>query len=476
MNDDLSFSTEIEVHTADVQREAMLANMVGTYRIVDALGEAVMNGTVEVRGTTMTVAGFAPYDGVLEVMLNTSVPTFYTPGMGFSVPFEASPVVDTNETNGSETNVTGETNTTTEGPNFPDVTLPATVDCTTTTYSWESNASDATITCTVTNPNPFETSVEFAWRNAPVTPPSMEMVWNEATGPSVTVGANNSVDLTFSLSRNAPIEGMFPGLQGEAYIITLTCLDSNDGACATMTQPTATTEGELRWTLGEAPEDTTGPQTNAEDDEASSAMTPVVVGVGVFAAIAALVGGVLVMRRRGDDFDDDEDEDGDYMDGFPHRETMGQKRWTSHPPVRWRISRTKGAIFTKTLQRVLTLPTCSATPPMRLCLALRMPSRTSTTKARTTARTTASPLTRTARNGGKTKTARGGTVKTAGKIGLFGKNDASVTLLTIPENRQNEVGHWTPTCKPIPWCSTRTLTQPPEAWPFAGSRRQAWLA
>jgi len=317
LNDDLSFSAEIEVHTADVQREAMLANMVGTYRIVDAQGGAVMNGTVEVRGTTMTVAGFAPYDGVLEVMLNTSVPTFYTPSMGFSVPFEASPVVDTNETNGSETNGTGETNTTTEGPTFPDTTLPATVDCGTTTYEWESSASDATITCTVTNPNPFEASVDFAWRNAPATSPSMELVWNEATGPSVTVGANNSVDLTFSLSRNAPIEGMFPGLQGEAYIITLTCLDSNDGACATMTQPSATTEGELRWTLGEAPEDTTGPQTNTQDDEASSAMTPVVVGVGVLAAIGALVGGVLVMRRRMDDFDDDEDDDDDFMDGFP---------------------------------------------------------------------------------------------------------------------------------------------------------------
>ena len=47
-------------------------------------------------------------------------------------------------------------------------------------------------------------------------------------------------------------------------------------------------------------------------------------------------------------------------------------------------------------------------------------------------KTTASPLTRTAPNGGKTKKASGGTGKKAGKTGLFGKNDSSVSLLTRP--------------------------------------------
>jgi len=314
LNDDLSFSTDIDVHTADVQREAMLANMMATYRILDAEGVGIMNGTAEVRGTTMTVAGFAPYDGVLEVMLNTSVPTFYTAGMGFTVPFEASPVVDTNETNGNETN------TTTEGPTFPDVTLPATVDCGTATYEWDSNATDVTLACTVTNPNPFATTVDLTWQVVPVTPPSIEVVWNEATVSPVTVDANGSVDLTFNLVRNAPTEGMFPGLQGAGYIITLSCAGSVESGCSTMTQPSALIEGEIRWTLGDAPANTTGPQTNLDDDEASSAMTPVVVGVGVFIAVAALLGGVLVMRRRGSDvFEDDDDED-DYMDGFPPAE------------------------------------------------------------------------------------------------------------------------------------------------------------
>jgi len=319
LNDDLSFSTEIEVHTADVQREAMLANMMATYRILDAEGVGIMNGTAEVRGTTMTVAGFAPYDGVLEVMLDTSVPTFYTAGMGFTVPFEASPIVDTNETSGNETNG-NETNTTTEGPTFPDVTVPATVDCGTATYEWSSNATDVTITCAVTNPNPFATTVDLTWQVVPVTPPSIEVVWNEATASPVTVDANGSADLTFSLVRNAPTEGMFPGLQGAGYIITLSCADSLEGGCSTMTQPSASIEGEIRWTLEDAPANTTGPQTNLDDDEASSAMTPVVVGVGVFIAIAALLGGVLVMRRRGGDVFEDEDDEDDYMDGFPPAE------------------------------------------------------------------------------------------------------------------------------------------------------------
>ncbi|MGA0315408.1 MAG: hypothetical protein ACO3MJ_08465 [Alphaproteobacteria bacterium] len=47
-------------------------------------------------------------------------------------------------------------------------------------------------------------------------------------------------------------------------------------------------------------------------DEASSAMTPVVVGLGVFIAVLAVVGGVLYMRSNRDDlFDDEDDEDHD---------------------------------------------------------------------------------------------------------------------------------------------------------------------
>jgi hypothetical protein len=43
----------------------------------------------------------------------------------------------------------------------------------------------------------------------------------------------------------------------------------------------------------------------------------------VFIAIVALLGGVLVMRRRGGDVFEDEGDEDDYMDGFPPAEDDG---------------------------------------------------------------------------------------------------------------------------------------------------------
>ena len=101
---------------------------------------------------------------------------------------------------------------------------------------------------------------------------------------------------------------MFPGLQGEGYIITLTCLDYGDNACDAMTEPTASTEGEIVWTLGEMP--TQVVDDNPIEDEAEGAMTPVVVGIGLVIAIVGGVVGVLYMRRDlEDDLDDEDDED-----------------------------------------------------------------------------------------------------------------------------------------------------------------------
>jgi hypothetical protein len=71
----------------------------------------------------------------------------------------------------------------------------------------------------------------------------------------------------------------------------------------------ASTPGEIVWTLGEMPT-VDGNDLNPPQDEASSAMTPVVVGLGVFIAVLAVVGGVLYMRSNRDDlFDDEDDED-----------------------------------------------------------------------------------------------------------------------------------------------------------------------
>jgi hypothetical protein len=50
-------------------------------------------------------------------------------------------------------------------------------------------------------------------------------------------------------------------------------------------------------------------------DDASSAMTPVLVSIGLVIALLAAIGGVLYLRGRGDlDFNDDDDEEEDYYE------------------------------------------------------------------------------------------------------------------------------------------------------------------
>ena len=300
---DGSFETLLMVDAADTTQNAYLANFVVDWSATDAEGNEIDSGIAEARGNELPVAGAGAHDGRLTVSLSTEPPTFYIPGMTASYAFASAP-----DTGDNQSNTTDETNQTT-GPTFPDVTLPATVDCGTATYEWDSNATDVGIICTVSNPNPFDVMVSFSWKVIPGTPPPIELVWNQADGPSVTVEANQSVDLTFTLVRNAPTEGMFPGLQGDGYIITLTCLDFGDNACDAMTEPTATTEGELQWTLGDMPVQIV--DDNPVGDETEGAMTPVLVGIGIVIALIAGVVGVLYMRSNMDDdfFEDDDDED-----------------------------------------------------------------------------------------------------------------------------------------------------------------------
>ena len=300
---DGSFETLLMVDATDSTQSAYLANLAVDWSATDEVGNQTDSGVAEARGNELAVAGVGAYDGRLTVSLSTEPPTFYIPTMTASYAFASAP-----NTGDNQSNTTDETNQTT-GPTFPDVTLPATVDCGTATYEWNSNATDAGITCTVTNPNPFDVMVGFSWKVIPGTPPPIELVWNEAAGPSVTVEANESVDLTFTLVRNAPTEGMFPGLQGEGYTVSLTCLDFGDNACDTMAEDTAYTEGELQWTLGDMPVQIV--DDNPVGDETEGAMTPVLVGIGIVIALIAGVVGVLYMRSNMDDdfFEDDDDED-----------------------------------------------------------------------------------------------------------------------------------------------------------------------
>ena len=302
---DGSFESMLRVDVEDATQSIHLANLNVDWAATDAAGTETSNGSAEARGNEILINGQGAYDGRLSVRLSDNPPVHYMPSFAASFAFESAP-----DSGGNETNETNETNQTT-GPTFPDVTLPATVDCGTATFEWDSNATDVLITCTVTNPNPFDVMVGFAWTVVPGTPPAIELVHNEADGDtsSLTAEANGTVDLTFSLVRNGPTEGMFPGLQGEGYIVSITCLDVGDNACDSMTEPMATTQGEITWTLGEMPVDNGG--TNDVADDAEGAMTPVLVGIGIVIALIAGIGGVLYMRNSMDDdfFDDDDDED-----------------------------------------------------------------------------------------------------------------------------------------------------------------------
>ncbi|MAD55373.1 MAG: hypothetical protein CL972_01950 [Euryarchaeota archaeon] len=155
--------------------------------------------------------------------------------------------------------------------------------------------------------------VEFAWEVVPGTPPSIELVWKEPEIVPFTIEANGTGELHFELTRNGPTEGMFPGEQGEVYVLSITCFDTGDNACDSMTESENSTRGEIVWTLGEMPVQVV--DDDPIEDEAEGAMTPVLVGIGLFIAIAVGVGGVLYLRSRSDlDFDDDDDDEEDYFE------------------------------------------------------------------------------------------------------------------------------------------------------------------
>ncbi len=304
LDDDDGFSTVLSVTTPDITQETALANVQAYWEALTDDGRTASSGTAEVRGNEMAISGLGAHDGTLTLYLDSESPDYHVEGMQVSFAFEAAPVVE-----GNSTNTTNETNTS-EEPTFPDITLPALVDCGTATYGWEENATDVTITCSVRNPNPFTVVVGFNWNILPTTPPSIDVTY-DGTNPAVKVEANGTTDLIFSLVRNGPTESMYPGEQGKTYTITLTCDTASNNACTGMTQDAASYEGELVWTLGEMPV-VDDPTTNTQQDDTSSAMTPVVVGLGVLIAVLAVVGGVLYMRNNREDLFEEEDEEDYY--------------------------------------------------------------------------------------------------------------------------------------------------------------------
>ncbi|MBT5121415.1 MAG: hypothetical protein HOM38_01670 [Euryarchaeota archaeon] len=69
-----------------------------------------------------------------------------------------------------------------------------------------------------------------------------------------------------------------------------------------MTTPTASTEGELQWTLGEAPEVETPADAGSDETKAN---TPLVIG-GIIGVLAIIAGGAaVILLRKSEDEEDD---------------------------------------------------------------------------------------------------------------------------------------------------------------------------
>ena len=115
-----------------------------------------------------------------------------------------------NETeNQTSNNSQNQTDNTTVLPPFPDATLPGTLECSTAQYLWEGNGTDTAITCTLTNPNPFEVQVDFSWKVVPTTPPpiSFEPSLLPSNGPVLTMPANGTLEFEFTPVRNGSSDG-----------------------------------------------------------------------------------------------------------------------------------------------------------------------------------------------------------------------------------------------------------------------------
>ena len=303
LDGDMMFDISLSVATEDVLQSAYLANMAVNWTVLDADGTEISNGSAQAGGNALPISGQGAHDGVLVLQLSSDPPTYYVPGFTAVYEFESEPVVDVNETNTSD----GVDEP--DEPTFPDTTLPPTLDCGTATYSWVDNGTDTSIDCTVNNPNAFEVELTFEWSVVPNTPPPISFTYDRGT--TTIVEAEGSTTVSFTPVRNAPSDGLFPGTQGVGYVFTLTC--TGDVQCGTMDASTASTVGELQWTLGEMPVQDIEPAPVADD--ASSAMTPVLVSIGLVIAVLAGIGGVLYLRGRGDlEFNDDDDEEEDYYE------------------------------------------------------------------------------------------------------------------------------------------------------------------
>ena len=291
-------------------QSARLANIIYDWHLTDAAGNITDSGTAEIKGGEITLSGSASSTDVLTLTPSANQDWYSpSPAATLSFTFLAGQVDDT----GNETD--NETDNETTLPSFPDVTLAGSLSCQAVTYAWEQNSSDAPLTCTITNPNPFEVQIVFTWAVIPATLPplSFEPDPLPSSGPTLTMNANETLEITFTPVRNGPSDGLLPGLQGVGYTLQLICMDDGTGRCSTMSSPSATTEGELQWTLATQLE--VDEPVDLNPDETKGGSGALVGGIIALLVLGGLGAAFVLLRPRAEEddwfeeFDDEEEED-----------------------------------------------------------------------------------------------------------------------------------------------------------------------
>jgi hypothetical protein len=303
------YELEVDFAAELPTQNTYLEGLVYTWEQQNASGYTTSSGAIEIKGGQLILSGTANRTDTLTLTLDETKSWIVPSTNPIVFTFTGGPNDGTNSTNDTGGNTTD--GNTTE-PTLPDAALPATVECQTETYTWEDTNADLAFTCVVTNPNPFSVSASFALTTPSTTtaPVSFDVVAGGQTQSSAIasfpIEAGSTYTLTLTPVRNAPSDGLFPGEQGEAYTVILTCSDSTVGpaqaSCSTMTAPTASMEGQFTWILGEQPE-VQDPAVTPSDDTKSN--TGIIVG-GVLGLIALIVGaGAIVVLRNGDEEEDD---------------------------------------------------------------------------------------------------------------------------------------------------------------------------
>lgn len=296
------FSLEVTLTAELPTQNTYLEGLAYTWEQRDADGNTTSTGVIEVKGGELVLTGTANATDTL-FLTSDSTKSWIQPSLNpISFTFIGGPEEPTNETDDNETtNGTEPTE-----PTFPDTTLPALINCGTATYAWEDNGTDEAITCTITNPNPFDVFVGFSWKVNPTTLPPFTFESPKplpGSWPNLIISAEDSTQVEFLPVRNGPSDGLFPGAQGVEYVVYITCSElGGANQCDTMSTPTASTEAELQWTLGEQPEVVQPVDTTPTETKSSAPLV-----IGSILGVLVLIGGgaAVVLLRNAEEEDDD---------------------------------------------------------------------------------------------------------------------------------------------------------------------------